>query len=269
MRATEQLDLFSQRYVPAARYAPGGDHQWVVSPDSLDDDHLLAAILASNIRDTIASVAEAGRRRLAAAVPVLETLCQRFTGFGADVLVPEQAAALNAIVMIGGPEAAQTLGRLIVKQVVQGPCLVQALGAAAGVKAKLPAGTVMELLTDDRPQIRADACRCIRAWADAVPLLRDLLDDLHPEVRKAAACALGRLGRTEVRALLVSYLREEPCVELIEAIAPIADEECVILLGRVARTVPYLFEPALDALYSIDHSLSRKVAAALRDRRIE
>jgi hypothetical protein len=74
-------------------------------------------------------------------------------------------------------------------------------------------------------------------------LLRELLDDLHRDVRIAEACALGRLGRSEVRALLVGYLREEPTAELIDAIAPIADEECAVLLGRVARSTPHLFEP--------------------------
>jgi HEAT repeat protein len=208
-------------------------------------------------------VTEAGRRRLAAAIPVLQALCRRFAGFGADRIVPEQAAAIEALVMIGGSDAAQTLVRLIAKRIVQGPCLQQAVAAAAWVGAKFPVGTVAELLRHDDPQVRAAACRSTRAWPEAVLPLRDLLDDLHAEVRKAAACALGRMGRTEVRALLVGYLREEPSVELVDAIAPIADDECVILLGRVARTEPRLSEAALDALLSIGHPRAEKIAAAV------
>ena len=58
----------------------------------------------------MALAAEAGRRRLAAAVPSLETLCRRFSGFGIDRMVPEQAAALQALAAIGGREAASDHG---------------------------------------------------------------------------------------------------------------------------------------------------------------
>jgi hypothetical protein len=56
-------------------------------------------------------------------------------------------------------------------------------------------------------------------------------------------------------------------VELVDAIAPIADDECVILLGRVARAEPHLSEAALDALVSIGHPRAEKIAAALRGNR--
>ncbi len=263
MAAGEQLDLFGVSTGPAQGDVPGRTTEPVIACDTVDDDSVLAAIPNAGIRDSVALVAEAGRRRLAAAVPVLEALCRRFAGFGANRIVPEQAAALDALVMIGGSDAAQTLVRLVAKGIVQGPCLRQAVAAAARVGAKFPVGTVAELLRHDDPQVRADACRSTRAWPQAVPLLRDLLDDLHAEVRKAAACALGRMGRSEVRALLVRYLREEPTVELVDAIAPIADEECVIMLGRVARAEPQLHETALDALLSTGHPRAENIAAAL------
>src|SRR6266404_1075232 len=202
MATAEQLDLFSVRSGPAQRDVPGRTSEPVIAC-TLDDASLLAAIPNAGIRDSVALVVEAGRRRLAAAIPVLEALCLRFAGFGAGRIVPEQAAALNALVMIGGSDAAQTLVRLIAKRIVQGPCLQQAVAVAARMGAKLPFDTVVELLRHDNPQVRACACRCTRAWPEAVPLLRDLLDDLHAEVRRAAACALGRMGRAEVRALLV------------------------------------------------------------------
>lgn len=72
------------------------------------------------------------------------------------------------------------------------------------------------------------------------------------------------MGRTEVRAILVRYLQEEPTVELVDAIAPIADDECIVLLGRVARAAPRLSATALDALLSIDHPRAEQIAAALR-----
>jgi hypothetical protein len=94
-------------------------------------------------------------------------------------------------------------------------------------------------------------------------LLRELLDDLHRDVRIAAACALGRMGRSEVRGLLVGCLREAPTAELIDAIAPSADDECVVLLGRLARSAPQLSECAIEALRSIDDPRADQVIAAL------
>src|SRR5262245_42439023 len=90
MAAGEQLDLFSASSGPAQRNLPGGAPGRVIACDTLDDDSLLAAIPGAGMRETVALVAEAGRRRLPAALPVLEALCRRFAGFGADQVVPEQ-----------------------------------------------------------------------------------------------------------------------------------------------------------------------------------
>ena len=177
MVAAEQLDLFSASAGAAEQLPSGRTTGPVIACNTLDDDNLVAAILNAGLRDCLALAAEAGRRRLHAAIPALEALCQRFTGFGVDRIVPEQAAALDALVMIGCPDAAQTVARLIAKRVVQGPCLRQAAAAAARLGAKLPAGAVMDLLRHHDPQIRADACRFAHPWREAIPLLRDLLDD--------------------------------------------------------------------------------------------
>ncbi|HMD62883.1 MAG TPA: HEAT repeat domain-containing protein [Stellaceae bacterium] len=262
----QQLDLF--RHIPAPAEPPPSDEVMrpVIVPDTIKDDELLAALPHAGLADSVALAAEAGRRRIAAAVPALEALCRRFAGFGADRIVPEQAAALDALATIAGSEAAQALVRLIARRIVQGPCLQKAVGAAASLGAKLPAGTVRELLRHDDPQIRADACRLSRLLPEAVPQLRELLDDLHRPVRMAAACALGHMGRNEVRPLLARYLREEPSAQLIDAVDPVADEECVILLGRIARTIPDLSQAALDALDAIDHPRAARMAAEIREK---
>lgn len=62
--------------------------------------------------------------------------------------------------MLGGQEAAQTIARLIVEQVVDGPGLADAVGAAAKLRVRLPPDTVLTLLRDAEPGIRADACCC-------------------------------------------------------------------------------------------------------------
>src|SRR5439155_15055772 len=93
----------------------------------LDDEALIAAIPTSNLDDSTALTVEAARRRLAAAIPALENLCRRFAGFGIDHMVPEQSAALRALAVIGGRDAAQAVSQLIVQGAVQGPALCLAV----------------------------------------------------------------------------------------------------------------------------------------------
>ena len=90
----QQLDLFSSAGIQAERPLPQS-MELRPTATTLDDQALIAAIPESNLADSIALATEAGRRRLAAAVPSLETLCRRFSGFGIDRMVPEQAAALQ------------------------------------------------------------------------------------------------------------------------------------------------------------------------------
>jgi hypothetical protein len=74
------------------------------------------------------------------------------------------------------------------------------------------------------------------------------------------------MGRIEARPMIASLLREEPSEEVIDAVSPVADEECIVLLGRIARSKPALSDAALDALESIDHHRARAIATAIRDR---
>jgi hypothetical protein len=105
----QQLDLFSSASIQVDRPVPLS-MELRPAATVLDDQALIAAIPDSNLADSIALAAEAGRRRLAAAVPSLEALCRRFSGFGIDRMVPEQAAALQALAVISGREAAQAVG---------------------------------------------------------------------------------------------------------------------------------------------------------------
>ena len=73
-------------------------------PQELSDERLIAAIPEATLADACALAAEAGKRRLRPAIPALITLSNRFVGYGIDVGVPEQAAALEALAAIGGPE---------------------------------------------------------------------------------------------------------------------------------------------------------------------
>ncbi len=258
----QQLDLFSSA---GARADPPPPLSTELRPAAtvLDDQALIAAIPDSNLLDSIALAAEAGRRRLTVAVPGLETLCRRFSGFGIDRVVPEQAAALEALAAIGGREAAAVVSQLIARAVVQGPTLNVAMGAAARIGPILPADVLKSLVRHPDPGIRASVCGCARRHPELISAMVDLLDDLNPGVAKSAACALGQIGRNEARPMLTKLLREEPSEEVIQAVSSIADEECMVQLGRIARTQPGLSDAALDALEDIDQPRANAIATAV------
>jgi HEAT repeat protein len=264
----QQLDLFSSGGVDAELRSPQKvEHRPVATlPDvtALDDQALIAAIPESSLADSIALATEAGRRRLAAAVPALEALCRRFSGFGAARMVPEQAAALHALGLIEGREAAQAISRLIVRRAVQGPALNLAVSTAGRLGSILPIDVLRSLLQHADPDIRANACGCAHRRPEVISVMIDLLDDLNPGVARAAACALGHMSRIEARPLLARLLREEPSKEAIDAVSSIADEECMVALGRIARTEPALSDAALNALDDIDHPRADAIAAAVR-----
>jgi hypothetical protein len=246
--------------VPTAKRA-------VQPPGDLDAAELIVAIPGAGLVDGPALAREAGRRGLLAAVPALEELCRRFAGFGLDRAVPEQVAALDALAMIGGREAARAVARLVAKGAIQGPALKVAVAAAARLGSELPAGVVLALLRHPDPAVRGDACRCVRVWPEAVPVLVDLLDDPAGEVSATAACALGRLGRRQALPALTRLLQEAPSRAVIEAVTPIADEDCVVFLARIVRSVPDLADAALDALEVVDHPRAAQLLPGLAERR--
>jgi HEAT repeat protein len=260
----QQLDLFAETGYRVAPFQPSHPR---LSPAELDDDALIAAIPTANLAIGEALAAEAARRRLVAAVPALESLCRRFSGFGLERLVPEQAAALEALAAIGGSESSRAVARSIARGVVRGPALAVALGAAATLRAALSTEILRPLLRHADPVIRLEACRCAGFRQGLAADLMPRLDDPDARVARAAACTLGQMGRAEARPLLLGLLRKEPSVAVIEALSPIADEECLVLLGRIARTMPALASAALEALDGADEPRAHTIAAAARKQR--
>jgi HEAT repeat protein len=258
-----QLDLFAHRGTAMERsLSPGA--RCALLPAECDDESLVAAIPQSTLAESCALAAEAGRRRLATAVPALAALCRSFTGFGTRRIIPEQVAAIEALTIIGGREAACAVAEMIERAVVQGPGLQRAVRAAARLGSALSPRALCQLLQHPEPRIRADACRCARPLPELILLLIDLLDDLDQDVATSAACALGRMGRIEARGQIKTLLRDQPSEEVIEAISPIADEECAVLLGRIARSGSQLADAALAGLDNIDHPRAAGIAAAIR-----
>jgi hypothetical protein len=267
MLERQQLDLFSDRGVGMERgLSRSTGHTFV--PAEIEDDVLIAAIPESGLADSRELAAEAGRRRVAAAVPALAALCRRFAGFGARRMIPEQAAAIEALAMIGGRDAAHAVSEMIERAEVQGPGLQIAVSAAARLGSTLSPDALRRLLRHAEPAIRADACRCARPLPELILLLIDLLDDLDPSVARSAASALGGMGRIEARPRLKDLLRDHPSEDVIDATSSIADGECVVLLGRIARSTSVLADAALASLENIDHVRAVAIAAAIRRLRL-
>ena len=181
-----------------------------LDPQKLSDDALISAIPDATLAGARALATEAGARRLSAAVPALTSLCNRFVGWGADVVVPEQVAALNALGVIGSPEAAHAVSRLISRRIVQGPTLVTATTVASQLGVVFPSDVVLALLRHSNPLVRAAACACVRSGYEVITTLIAMLNDPDGEVATASACALGRMGRTEAQGHLKRYLSERP-----------------------------------------------------------
>ena len=259
-----QLDLFAAAGHRADLVPAPPARAPAVLPAELGDNALLERIPRASLADCHPLAAEAGRRRLHTAIPALEELCRRFRGFGLRQPIPEQVAALEGLALIGGAAAARTVERIIIERVVQGPGLVVAVEAAARLGVRLPPDRALPLLRDPEPRVRAAACRCARSGPDVAQVMIELLGDLHAEVSRAAACALGRMARCEARPILVRLLSRDPSAEVIDAAASFGDEECLILLGRIGRARPDLADAVLAALEGIDEPRAAAIAESVR-----
>jgi hypothetical protein len=257
-----QLDLFGDR--PNFDRPPNRVSLQPPFPQEISDEGLIAAIPEATFTDACALAAEAGKRRLSDAIPALMILCNRFVGYGIDVGVPEQAAALEALGVIGGPEASRAVVQLIVKRVVEGPTLVVATTVASQLGAIFPNDIALAFLRDSNPSVRALACACVRPGYEVVATLIAMLDDPNGEVSAAAACALGRMGRVEARIHLKRYLTERPSARVVEAVAGVADDEAIVLLARAGRTRPDLSLSIISALEEIDNARAASAASGLK-----
>jgi hypothetical protein len=230
----------------------------------MSDDALIAAIPDSQLGESSLLAAEAARRQLEAAVPALAALWRRFTGFGEQRLLPEQAAVLEGLVAIGGRAAAAAVAQIIDRGGVSGAALKAAVRAGAYLRAHLSAVSVHKLLRHPDAEIRAHACRCAHPQPETIALLIECLGEPESRVFHAAACALGRMQRAEAQPALKRLLRQSPSQEVIDAAASIADDECIVLIGRIARMNAVLAEAALDALEDVDNDRANAIVAALR-----
>jgi hypothetical protein len=262
MADDRQLDLFSETSTDSQMMAP--DVRSRAPANMLSDAALVEALPYANLMDCHALATEAGRRRLLAAVPALEVLCRRFKGFGQQEPVPEQMAALQGLVTIGGPEARAAVNRLIADKVVVGPGQRQALNVAVQLSCRLPPDLVIDWLRNPDAEIRANAARCAPLHPSVRSSLCDLLSDPIAIVGRAAAISLGKMGRQEARPDLHRLAQTDPTPEVIDAITAIADDASIVILRRVALARPDLTDVVLAALEDIDNPRAAVVSAAIR-----
>jgi HEAT repeat protein len=261
-----QPDLFSgSGFTPADVEPLFGDWE-PLDATAMTDAALVRSLPTAGLREAPALASEAARRKLTAAVPALAELCRRFTGFGRENPIPEQRAALSALAQIGGHDAADKVAGMVADGVVQNPGLPAVASAAAALRCRLPADIVLAWLRDPRPEVRADACRLVRPSTETAAVLIDLLSDLHDRVTAAAASALGQMGRAEARPVLLRLLANAPSPAAINAFAGIADDDGIVVLGRLAISRPYLASTVLAALDEIDLPRAAQVAAGVRRR---
>jgi len=254
-----QLNLFEAwRAGPAA--APGLAREQRMDVKAMSNAELINLLPQARIHESVAIVRQIARRRLVSGVPALAALCRRHAGFGRNRVIPEQVAAVKAIGIIGGEEASKRLAQLIIRGDIEGPNLKAALRVTVKLGVRLPEPLVMDLLRVDDPGVRAAAARCVGRWPGCAELLVQLLDDLHKDVRVAAACALARTGNDTARPILLNALGERPSAEVVEAIACIPERTGLVLLGRTATTRRDLAGLIKKILDGIDDPLAAMIA---------
>ena len=83
-------------------------------------------------------------------------------------------------------------------------------------------------------------------------------------MRRAAAVALGWLGRASAKPVLLEELRRDPEREIVTALSNIADDNIAVHLGRCAEAHPALAETVAAGLKEMETEYSRKIARRIR-----
>ena len=76
--------------------------------------------------------------------------------------------------MIGGRDAAHVVAEMIERAVLCGPTLTVAVHAAAQLRSVLSIDVLRCLLRHAAPEIRADACRCVRPVPELISVMIEL-----------------------------------------------------------------------------------------------
>ena len=262
--APRQLDLFAERGRVIPHYVPEPKDSPTAAPvGTLTDDDLIESVPKAGPTNVDAVCSEIVSRSLEAAVPALEALWGRFSGFGTEKPLREQLAVLETLARLGGTDARSTLREIVLSKGLPASLLPAALQAAASAGLALPAEFVDPLLGHEHETVRGAAFVLAARTGVPVDRLREGLSDRSAAIRRLAAIALGLRGDTRARQPLYDELARLPSTELIEAISVIWDDDAIVHLGRCARRHPRLAGAVLDALRDIASPRAVTVACQL------
>ena len=264
MTDARQLDLFADRGLAPPEPMPASRPR---RPDSLTDDEILDRLPDAGIIDAVVFCDLIVERGICdRALPALDRLWQRFRGFGREQPLPELEAVVNALARVGSSDARSQLARYVTETDLPPPLLPKALQAALAARLRLPREFTSSLLRHANPEIRSLAARLCRFGTPDMTVLEDLVGDPDSRVRRAAAIALGGLGRASAKDALLGELRRNPTSEIVVALSGIADDDVAVQLGRCAEAHPALAETVATELEAMETDRSRKIARRIRGR---
>ena len=257
---SHEPDLFDAR----EENGSNGDSSAAVPPRDYTDEDLIAAIPMAGLSNVDALCSEAVARSLAAAVPALETLWQRFTGFGPNTPHRQQLAVIDTLARLESVRSHAALRRIVLSRTLPDSLLPVALQAAIQARLALPARFVEPLLAHDEGSVRL-AAFSLAPWSGvAIDCLREGLHDPADGVRRLAAVALGLRGDAQARQPLIRELSRSPSTDVVEAITAVWDDDVIVHLGRCGNRHPHLAEAVLEALNDIGTARALTVAAKLQ-----
>ncbi len=154
--AESQPDLFDDRgLVDAGSVAARAAPEPLPDAAGLSDAALIALLPGATISNVEALRSKSGSRRLVPAVPALESLWQRFAGFGMRVPLVEQRAVLGTLARLEDALACAALRKIVLPKGLPASLLPLTMRAAAETALSLPTGFVGPLLVHEDEAVRA------------------------------------------------------------------------------------------------------------------
>ena len=193
----------------------------------------------------------------------LEALWRRFAGYGVETPLVEQLTVLGTLARLDDAAARLALRRIVLSRGLPDSVLPAAARAAAEAGLGLPAGFIAPLLGHEDVVVREPAFALAMKAGVSDLLLREGLSDGSASVRCLAAIAMGNRGEAEVRGRLLEELARAPTKGVIEALAPIWDDDVIVHLGRCAERHPDLAGTVIDMLRDMESGKAERLARRL------
>ena len=255
-----QLDLFEDSSHTPVTASFSQFPSEVDFPADLTDQKLLAMVSKANFSNVQVLCEQVLNRGLGdEAVQALESLWNRFRGYGGAGAMPEQRCALKTLAKISTPAAREALTK-ITRATQSQVLLPHVLQAAVMAKLALPLRQVETWLDHNLPEVRVCAYTLARRSNPPVYVLEKGLSDPYPSVRRAALITAGTLGHNFAKSGLLTELERNPTGLVVEALLEIMDEDILVCLGRNATQNDDLRPLILRVLKDSDDPRAKKIA---------